>query len=59
MKPRDLTDFLLLAALWGAVFLSEAITLQMAAGGAAIPVGTALAPGFVGAPRAAATSAAR
>lgn len=32
---------------------------EAAAGGAAIPVGTALAPGFVGVPRAAATSAAR
>jgi hypothetical protein len=61
MKPRDLTDLLLLAALWGAsfLFLREAITVQMAAGGAVILVGTALALGLVGAPRGVATSAAR
>lgn len=47
------------AALWGGLFLGEAITAQMAAGGAVILIGIALALGLVGAPRAAATSAAR
>jgi drug/metabolite transporter (DMT)-like permease len=49
----------LFAVLWGRPFLGEAITVQMAAGGAVILIGTALALGFVGAPRAASTSAAR
>lgn len=60
MRAASVTFLIpLFGVLWGAVFLSEAITLQMAAGGAVILVGTALALGFVGAPRAAATSAAR
>lgn len=60
MRAASVTFLIpLFGVLWGAVFLSEAITLQMAAGGAVILAGTALALGFVGAPRAAATSAAR
>lgn len=39
------------ATLWGNVFLAEAITLQMVAGGCVILTGTALALGLVGAPR--------
>jgi drug/metabolite transporter (DMT)-like permease len=49
----------LFGVLWGALFLNEAITLQMAAGAAVILIGTALAVGFVGAPRAVATCADR
>ncbi len=60
MRAASVTFLIpLFGVLWGAVFLSEAITLQMAAGGAVILVGTALALGFVGAPRAATTCAAR
>ncbi|GAB4477458.1 MAG: DMT family transporter [Burkholderiaceae bacterium] len=47
------------AVLWGAVFLHEAITARMAAGGAVVLVGTALALGLVGAPRSVATYAGR
>lgn len=39
----------LFAILWGALFLHEAVTLQMAAGGAVVLVGIALALGLVGA----------
>ncbi len=39
------------AIVWGGVFLGEAITPQMMAGGAVILVGTALALGLVGGPR--------
>lgn len=38
----------LFAILWGALFLQEAITLQMVAGGAIVLVGIALALGLVG-----------
>jgi drug/metabolite transporter (DMT)-like permease len=38
----------LFAILWGAIFLNEAITLQMAVGGAIVLVGIALALGLVG-----------
>ncbi|MFZ5539628.1 MAG: DMT family transporter, partial [Pseudomonadota bacterium] len=60
MRAASVTFLIpLFAVMWGAWFLHEAITLQMAGGGAVILVGTALALGLVGAPRAAATSAAR
>jgi drug/metabolite transporter (DMT)-like permease len=60
MRAASVTFLIpLFAVLWGAVFLGEAITLQMVAGGAVILVGTALALGIVGAPRSVATSAAR
>lgn len=60
MRAASVTFLIpLFAVLWGAVFLRETITVQMAAGGAVILVGTALALGLVGAPRRAATSAAR
>ncbi|HXF46776.1 MAG TPA: DMT family transporter [Burkholderiaceae bacterium] len=39
------------ATLWGAAFLSEALTLQMAGGGVVILAGTALALGLVGSGR--------
>jgi drug/metabolite transporter (DMT)-like permease len=38
----------LFAILWGAVFLGEAITAQMVAGGGIVLVGIALALGLVG-----------
>ena len=41
----------LFAILWGALFLQEAITAQMVAGGAIVLVGIALALGLVGAKR--------
>lgn len=60
MRAASVTFLIpLFAVLWGGLFLGEAITMQMAAGGAVILIGTALALGLVGAPRAAATSAAR
>lgn len=60
MRAASVTFLIpLFGVVWGAVFLSEAITLQMAAGGAVILIGTALALEFAGAPRAAATTAAR
>ncbi len=49
----------LFAVAWGGIFLGEAITLQMIVGGAIVLLGTALALGLVGAPRAAAAPAAR
>src|SRR5882672_4338268 len=39
------------ATAWGAIFLDEAVTLQMLVGGCIILAGTALALGLVGAPR--------
>lgn len=48
----------LFGVLWGALFLDEAVSLQMVLGGATILVGTALALGLV-APRVAATAATR
>ncbi|MCE4539371.1 DMT family transporter [Pelomonas sp. P7] len=42
----------LFAILWGAIFLQEAITAQMVAGGAVVLVGIALALGLVGGRRA-------
>jgi len=39
------------ATAWGAIFLDEAVTLQMLGGGCIILAGTALALGLVGAPR--------
>ena len=38
----------LFAMLWGALFLGEAVTAQMVAGGAIVLVGIALALGLVG-----------
>ncbi len=60
MRAASVTFLLpLFAVLWGGLFLGEAITVQMAAGGALILIGSALALGLVGASRAAATSAVR
>jgi drug/metabolite transporter (DMT)-like permease len=39
------------ATAWGSVFLDEAVTLQMLAGGCVILIGTALALGLIGAPK--------
>jgi drug/metabolite transporter (DMT)-like permease len=39
------------ATVWAAVFLGEAITPRLLAGGAIVLTGTALALGLVGAPR--------
>jgi drug/metabolite transporter (DMT)-like permease len=39
------------ATAWGSIFLDEAVTLQMLAGGCIVLAGTALALGLVGAPR--------
>ena len=39
------------ATAWGAIFLDEAVTLQMLGGGCIVLAGTALALGLVGAPR--------
>ncbi|MFN3566860.1 MAG: DMT family transporter, partial [Burkholderiaceae bacterium] len=56
MRAASVTFLIpLFAVTWGTVFLHEAITLQMAAGGAVILIGTALALGLLGAPRAAVT----
>lgn len=41
----------LFALLWGALFLGEAVTLQMVLGGGIVLVGIALALGLVGSPR--------
>ncbi len=60
MRAASVTFLIpLFAVLWGGLFLGEAITVPMAAGGALILIGSALALGLVGASRAAATSAAR
>ena len=45
MSHRDVVDFILLSAGWGAVFLPETVTLRMVLGGAVVLAGMALTLG--------------
>ncbi len=47
MRWVDLGKWLMLAALWGALFLGEAMTIAMGFGGAVMLRGTALAAGVL------------
>jgi len=47
---RDVVELVVLAALWGALFLGEAITFRMVAGAGIVLAGTALATGMVNLP---------